>query len=169
MLASEIKKTIGLLRKLQRLLSRSALITIYRAFARPHLDYGDIIYDKAYNGSFHHKLELNQYNVCLTITGAIRVTSKERLYQELGFESLQLRLWFRKLRFFYKIYKNNQHSYLSNIVPQRSFTFNTRNIDKVPLFKLSHNIFKNSFFPLTVIEWNKLDPNLRNENDFHIF
>ena len=49
------------------------------------------------NMSFHHKLESIQYNACLAITGAIRGTSKEKLYQELGLESLQLRRWYRKL------------------------------------------------------------------------
>ena len=36
-------KTIGLLRKLQTLLPRAPLITIYKSFIRPHLDYGDMI------------------------------------------------------------------------------------------------------------------------------
>ena len=44
MMASKIDRTIGLLQKMQNLLPRSALITIYKAFVRPHLNYGDIIY-----------------------------------------------------------------------------------------------------------------------------
>ena len=73
-----------MLQKLQNLLTRPALITIYKPFLRPHLNYGDIIYDEAYNASFHHKLELLQYIACLVITAAIRGTSKEKVYQELG-------------------------------------------------------------------------------------
>ena len=75
---SRTNKTIGLLRKLQNTLPRQALITIYKAFVRPHLDYGDILYDQAYNASFHQKLEKIQYNACIAITGAIRGTSKEK-------------------------------------------------------------------------------------------
>ena len=71
----KINKTIGLIRKLQNLLPRTALITLYKAFVRPHLDYGDIIYDQAHNASFHQKLESLQYNVCLATTGAIRGSS----------------------------------------------------------------------------------------------
>ena len=41
-------RTIGLLRKLQNLLPREALITIYKAFVRPHLDYGDVLFDQAF-------------------------------------------------------------------------------------------------------------------------
>ena len=47
--------------------------------------------------SFHHKPESIHYNVCLAITGAIRGTSNENPYHELGLESLQLRRWYRKL------------------------------------------------------------------------
>ena len=104
MVFRKISKTIGLLRKLHNLLPRATLITIYKAFIRPHLDYGDILYDQAYNMSFHQNLEPIQYNACLTITGAIRGTSKEKLYQEISLESLQLRRWYRKLGMFYKIF-----------------------------------------------------------------
>ena len=90
MVFRKISKTTGLLRKLHNFLPRAALITIYKAFIRAHLDYGDILYDQAYM-SFHQKLESIQYNACLAITGTIRGTSKEKLYQEIGLESLQLR------------------------------------------------------------------------------
>ena len=108
MVSLKISKTLGLLQKLNNLLPRSALITIYKVFVRPHLSYGDIIYDEAYNMSFHHNLESIEYNACLVITGAIRGTSKEKLYLELGLESPQLRRWYKKLGMFYKIYKKKK-------------------------------------------------------------
>ena len=70
---------------------------IYKAFVRPHLDYRDVLYDQAFDNSFHGKMESIQCNACLAITGAIRGTSREKIYQELGLESLQLRRWYRKL------------------------------------------------------------------------
>ena len=45
MVSLKISKTLGLLRKLYNLLPRSALITIYKAFVRSYLHYGDILYD----------------------------------------------------------------------------------------------------------------------------
>ena len=87
-ITNKVKKSVGLLRKLQMILSRRSLVTIYKSFIRPHLDYGDIIFDQAFNKSFHDNLESIQYNASLAITGARRGTSKEKLYQELGFESL---------------------------------------------------------------------------------
>ena len=57
MVSGKICKTIGLLPKLQNLLPRTALITIYKALIRPHLDYDNILYDQVYNMPFHQKLE----------------------------------------------------------------------------------------------------------------
>ena len=65
---SKTNRTIGLLRKLQNLLPRKVLITIYKDFVRPHLNYGDVLFDRAFNASSHEKLESIQYNACLALT-----------------------------------------------------------------------------------------------------
>ena len=67
LVTTKTNKTIRLLQKLQNILSRLALNSIYKAFVRQHLDYGDVIYDEAYNKSFHQKLESVQYNDCLAL------------------------------------------------------------------------------------------------------
>ena len=112
---NKVSKTIGLLRKLQNILPRPPLITIYKSFTRSHLDYGDIIYDQAYNVSFHQELESIQYNAALAIVGAIRGTSRGKLYRELGFESLVSRRWYRKLCCFYKVFKTQSPRYLFDV------------------------------------------------------
>ena len=61
------------------------------------VDYGDVIFDKAYNNFFQQRLESLQYKVSLAITGAIKDSSTKRFYQELVLESLQNRRRFRKL------------------------------------------------------------------------
>ena len=82
---------MGLLRQFQQILPRLSLLFIYKNFIRSRLDYADIIYDQAYNSAFHDKLESIQYNAGLVITGAIRGTSTEKIYQQLGLESLKTR------------------------------------------------------------------------------
>ena len=72
-------KTLVLLRKLKTLLLRAPLITIYKSFIRPHLDYGDMIYDQTFNMSFQQKMETIQCNAALAITGAIRGSSGQKL------------------------------------------------------------------------------------------
>ena len=45
---SKVNKTIGIICQLQNFPPRSTLLTVYKSFIRPHLDYGDIVYDKAF-------------------------------------------------------------------------------------------------------------------------
>ena len=97
-------------------LSRKSLLTIYKSFVRPLLDYADIIYDKPYNELFKEKLEPVQYNACLAITGTIRGTSHERLYRKLRLEILNNRRWSRKLFFFHEIIKGFSPSHVQKIL-----------------------------------------------------
>ena len=47
---------------------RNTLLTIYKSFVRPHLDYGDIIYHQPNNESMNNKLEsVHIYNAALAI------------------------------------------------------------------------------------------------------
>ena len=46
-ITTKVNKTIGLLQKMQKTLPRAVLMTMFKALVRAHLDYGDIIYDKA--------------------------------------------------------------------------------------------------------------------------
>ena len=43
---SKVNKGIAVIKKLQHISPRKSLVTIYKAFLRPLLDYGDIIYDQ---------------------------------------------------------------------------------------------------------------------------
>ena len=72
------------------------------SYIRPHLDNGDILYDKPSNDSFQSKMEKVQYRACLAITGGIQGTSRERLYDESGLHSLVKRRR-NKLVFFIKL------------------------------------------------------------------
>ena len=117
---TKVNKTIWLLRELQNTLPRPSLLTNYKSSIRPHLDYGDIVYDQAYSASFQQKVESIQYNAAVAITGAMRGTSKEKHFEELDLESLQHRRLYRKLCCFYKVLKDESPKYISNIIPQLS-------------------------------------------------
>ena len=122
-----------------------------------------------YNKSFHENLKSLQYNASLAITGLIRGTSKEKLYQELDLESLQRRRWFRKLCTLYKIFKNQSSRYLYDLLPLQTTSHNTRSSRNIPLFPFRHNLFKSSFFPSVIIKWNNLDKSIRNSESLSIF
>ena len=159
-----------MIHKLQNVLPRSALLTIYKSFIRPHLDYGDIIYDKAFNESFHAKLESLKYNATLAITRAIRGSSTKKDFEELGLESLKSRRWYRKMNFLYKVLKSESPSYLFNtIANSNNGHHQTRHSGNIPSFFAKHDYFKNSFFPSAITEWNKLDCYIRNADLFKVF
>ena len=81
-------KDIGLIIKLHKNLPRHSLLTIYKAFVRPHLEYGDVVYDYRGNAYFMQKLKSVQYSASLAITDCFRGTSRDKLYSEIGLESL---------------------------------------------------------------------------------
>ena len=69
-------------------------------------------YDKLDNAFLKDWVEKVQDNVALPITGAIRGTSRERIYNELGLQYFVDRRWYRKMTFFYKTLKNLSLKYL---------------------------------------------------------
>ena len=95
-------KGIVIIKRLSHIPPRKSLITIYKSFIRPRLDYCYVIYDQQNNENFCKKNERTQYNAALAITGAIRGISQTKLYNELGLESLKFRRWFRRLCTFLK-------------------------------------------------------------------
>ena len=151
------------------MLPRHSLITIYKSFVRPLLDYGDIIYDQPNNESFCNKIERVQYNAAFAVTGAIRGTSQTKLYNELGHESFKLRRWMRRLCMFYKIKTLKIPEYLYYLIPNYHRTYNIRNLDFVETCYCRTDAFKYSFLPYFISEWNKLDPDLRNAKSYSTF
>ena len=90
-------KLTSTLRKLYHYMPRDSLVTIYKSFIRPHLDYADVIFDKPSNATFSNRIESSQHNAALPITGTVMGISKGKLYQELGFETMKETRWFRRL------------------------------------------------------------------------
>ena len=92
------RKGIDVMKFLSRYLPRHRLNEFHRLHVRPHLDYGDVIYQTpAKLCEFSHneilissmeKLQSVQYSAALAVTGTWRRTSRANLYAELGWESL---------------------------------------------------------------------------------
>ena len=66
-------KGIGFIKS--KMLPQPSLLTLYKTFVQPHLDYGDIFYDQP-NRSLCQKIDTIQYNAALAITSAIKGTSQ---------------------------------------------------------------------------------------------
>ena len=83
--------------------------------------------------------------------------------------SLRFRRWFRRLCTFLKIKIHGKPKYLLNKTPSSQIHYNTRNTDQVETYYCRTDIFKNSFFPYTIIEWNKLDLDVCKSKSYAIF
>ena len=70
----------------------------------------------------------------------------------MGLESLRFRRWFRQLSTFFK------PKYLLNKIPLSQIHCNTRNTDQVETYYCKT---LKTFFPYTIIEWNKFDLDVR--------
>ena len=93
---------------------------IYKAFLRPNIDYCDFTNDQPHNESICNNLEKLQYIAALAITGAIKWTSKLKIYEELGLESLKFRRWMRRLYVFYKIKAGGHSDYLYKLISAKA-------------------------------------------------
>ena len=119
-----------------------ALLTIYKSFVRHHLDYSGIVYDRLNNESFISKLEQVQYNTALDLTGAIKCSSRNKLYDELGLESLEFRRKLRRLWFLHKIISNRIIAYLCELIPRKSHQYMTRNVNDIATYQCNTDTFK---------------------------
>ena len=159
------KKNIGILKQLSKFLPLKTLDQIYKAFVRSHLDYCDIIYhipshlNQAPLGvtlnSLMEKIERIQYQAALAISGAWRGSSRSKIYEELGWESLSDRRMGRRILQIHKILNNKTPSYLSDKLPPNSrtlFSGNVRNTFRELICK--SNRYMNSFFPDAIASWN---------------
>ena len=177
---SKARKSIGLLKHLAKFLPRHALNELFKLYVRPHLEYGDVIYHIPakvceFSGSvilatMMEKLESVQYAAALAITGTWRGSSRMKLYNEHGWESLNSRWWSRRLTLFYKMINNLTPGYTRDPIfePQLAH-YSLRNPDAIGRIRARTDKFKSSFYPNCLAEWNELDHEIRLSPSVAIF
>ena len=145
------------------------LITLCKAFIRPHLDYVDVLYDQAFNNSLKEKLESFQCNACLALTGAIGVRQKKKFIKNWDWSPFEIYAGVESFAFFVRSWKRKiLNIYSVWFLPDARYTRLKIYIIS-PLLTQNTIFFKNSFFPSTIIEWIKLDPHLRKSEHFSVF
>ena len=85
------------------------------------------------------------------ITGGIKRTSHERLYQDLGLESLAGRRWFRRLFTFEEITQGVLPSYLEichNAVSEGAYLTRSTSQNKIKSIPVRTKMFENLFFSI---------------------
>ena len=101
------------------------------------------------------KVERIQYQAALAITGAWHGSSRSKMYDELGWESLSDRRKCRRSLQVHKIINNSTISYLKDKLPlncREMFSGNIRTTFHEIICK--SNRYRNSFFPDAIASWN---------------
>ena len=111
---------------------------------RPYLDFWDVVYDQPSNKTFSNKLDTVQYSGALVVMRAMKGTSREKLYQELGLQYLQKRIWMRRLCLFYKVASTKLTAYIYDFIPPVRQSQRLPNI--LNTFYCRTEYMKNSFF-----------------------
>ena len=136
---------------------------MYKTLVRPHLDYCDVIYhipsiQTLYGGVLNvlmNLIERVQYQAALAITGAWQGSSRIKLYEELGWESLSDRRWCRRILQIHKIVNNNTPIYLKNKLPcHLRPLYRHNNYNTFYEIRCNSNRYKNSFFCDGIKAWN---------------
>ena len=145
---------LGVLRHI-RLLQRHTLDILYKLIVRSVIDYGLPIYFNSLNLSDKERLEHIQYNAAKLVTGALPCTSRVKLNEELGWESIQQRADFLGLSLFHKIHLGQTRPLIRESMQPRDET-NTRSSGDYRPFKYKTVKFSKTYFPYFTNKWNTL-------------
>ena len=66
--------------------------------------------------------------------------------------------------YFLKIRTYNIPLYLADLLTKGTHSYNTRSSENITIFQSRTEIFKFSFFPWSIVEWNKLDLKIGNSS-----
>ena len=95
----------------------------------------------------------------MLFTGAWQGSSRSKLYEELGWESLSERRWCRRILQVHKIASNNTPSYLKDKLPRyrRSLYSQRNNNDNIfHEIRCRSSRYMRSFFPDAITSWNNV-------------
>ena len=138
---------------------------MYKSLVRSHLDYCDILYHippvqtqlgLTLSDSME-KAEIIQYQAALAVTGAWQGSSRSKLYEELGWESLSERRWCRCTLQLHKILSNKPPSYLKDKLPRHRIPlYSQNNNNTFHAIRCRSSKYMNSFFLGAIISWNNI-------------
>ena len=157
-------KHINVMRKIKYKICRTTLEKLYLTYIRPILEYACEVWDNC-GIVYTNKLENVQLEAARIITGLPIFTKKERIYEEIGWETLKERRNRRKLQIFYNINNKIAPRFLCDLIPptiQSTTVYPLRNGEDIILPFCRLSLTNESFIPSTIREWNKLDHSIRN-------
>jgi hypothetical protein len=161
---NKARSVLNRMSRFKYILDRRSLERVYMCNIRPIMEYGDAIWAGG-NQTDLDRLEMVQKDAARVVTGATARCSTALLMKDVAWPSLQSRRRSHRLALFYKIVNGLSPPYLCELLPIRvagrmRYALRTSHDFRVPVCRT--NIFMRSFMPNTVMEWNRLDHDIRN-------
>ena len=153
-----------------KILNRQTLDLLYKITVRSVIDYALPVYFNNLTQKQKMRLEQIQYRAAKLVTGALHLTSKDKLNTELGWETIKKRSEILGLNIFHKIHRYETRPLIRSCMPKINYERenNLRSKGSYIPFKNSGSKFSLSFFPYHTKLWNSLQKNIKalNITDF---
>jgi hypothetical protein len=172
-MANKAKKRLAVMKGLKFKLDRRSLETMYLAFVRPVLEYGDALWDSPHlNDHSLDELDTIQNNAARVVTGATARCTIASLESELHWKPLKDRRKEHRLALFYKIKNNLAPKYMVDLIPPRvqdrtHYGLRNRALLDIPATRIQAHT--RSFYPSTTREWNDLPPETQMAPSYNAF
>ena len=160
LISNKCMSRLNILRRIRKKIPRDALLVLYSTMIRSLMEYGIVLFSHLDIAKF----EKVQYQACLVICGALRLSSYEKLLIELGLQKICQRADFLKVSLFYKIVNGVTSTHFSNFVIGKCHRnlgtpHALRNVSHLQPPRCQTSRYSNSFIPSACRLWNSL-PNL---------
>ena len=138
---------------------RNTLDLLYKITVRSVIDYALPIYSNNLKLTDLARLDRLQYRAGKLVTGALHLTSRDKLNVELGWENFQTRINFLGLSLFQKIHKYQTRPLIRRCMSELDYSkkYLTRSRGGYSPYPNYGVKFKNSFFPYMSNLWNRLN------------
>ena len=158
-------RKLSVLRSVKQL-SRKTLDLLYKLTVRSLIDYSLPIFANNLKLTEIKRLENLQYRAARVVTGALNFTSRERLFEELGWETIANRTKFLGLCMFHKIHVHESRPLIRTCLTKLDWEKKCYLRSKggyVP-YPYFNQKFLNSFFPFISKQWNNLPNSTKSKN-----
>ena len=169
--ASKASRILGLIKRNLYHCSQQLKTTAYTSLVRPLMEYGSTSWDP-YTKSHCYQLERNQRSAARFVKRNYARTegTVTKLLQELEWPTLEERRSHARLALMYKVVNElvdiPSDPYLTPVTRQ-GIRRNNSNQYQQPHCRI--NIYKNSYFPRTIAEWNNLPDSTIQANTINSF
>ena len=141
-----------------KMLQRKTLDLLYKVTVRSVVDYALPLYGNTLKQTELARLEQLQYRAAKVVTGALHFTSRAKLNEELGWESIQKRIEYLGLSIFHKIHLNECRPLIKKCMTKLDWEKQhlTRSKGGYLPYPIFGDKFARSFFPYISKIWNNL-------------